>query len=561
MMNAMLRTFCWVVGLLIVSGCAQHPVNVVSGDTSWEGKELASFPYHPLVYHLDLSILAYQLYSQSLVWPFDPYYEAMGGSREQFMAKVRAWANKRSRAAQADGKLTGLDQYRGPGVLGGFANNPWHDPILYSYERIYPWSHSISNPEGRWIAYMTPKLITQQIGDVYVSYRKHGMAAHEVAMVKLKPAQHIGRSDARDVLLAFEGGTGDKGEAGQPASQSLMGFVLLRMKAGNHYDVHIVFRGSRSGLASRAALQALSDQAAIGNPDWITDLGYDRLAAGQALALITTTGRVKRGFARSMRSILPQLFQSLKKVAEIKQGMQPDNIYVTGHSLGGALAVNFVSVVLLGDQYGSGCRGKAMPASLKAWPWKQIKLITYGAPRVGDELWAKTLTESGLDAEFFSTAFTPYDPDALLVTAPKIVTRLLDPHRPAGYRVLISTDPITTERVGGGGKHVGKTIYVNQPKVSDFIRPPDPEGHEPVNIRQYMVDSLADSRTPTTAWRYIAMDEMVADRDSSNKVSRVAEMKKLTKAVKRYYSSNGIWFDNTAFDRNVKRYFEIYRGD
>ncbi len=53
----------------------------------------ATLPYHPLVYHLDLSILAYQLYGQSLVWPFDPYYEEFNDrSRKKMIQRVRSWA-------------------------------------------------------------------------------------------------------------------------------------------------------------------------------------------------------------------------------------------------------------------------------------------------------------------------------------------------------------------------------------------------------------------------------------------------------------------------------------
>jgi hypothetical protein len=260
-----------------------------------------------------------------------------------------------------------------------------------------------------------------------------------------------------------------------------------------------------------------------------------------------------------MQSILPQVFHSLNKVVEIKRGVGPDNIYVTGHSLGGALAQHFSSAVLLGNRYGPGGAGKKMPTNLKRWPWKQIKLITYGAPRAGDEQWAKTLSESGLDSEFFSSAINPIDSRALVVTDPRIVSRLLDTKRPAGYRVLISRDPISTEKVGGGGKHVGKTIYVNVPTLRDLLPPPDFEAHEPKNIRKYMADSLVDPRTPAIAWRYRKMTEMVPDQNAANKGS-IKELLKLATAIKRYYSDNGIWFDTAAFDRDVALRLKIGRG-
>jgi hypothetical protein len=93
-------------------------------------------PYHPLVYSLDLAILSYQLHAQSLVWPFDPYYEEFKGSkgdRAGFTAKVRSWASSRGTLSAHD--ALGLDAYRGPGIIAGFADNPMNDPIIYNWAR------------------------------------------------------------------------------------------------------------------------------------------------------------------------------------------------------------------------------------------------------------------------------------------------------------------------------------------------------------------------------------------------------------------------------------------
>jgi hypothetical protein len=133
--------------LLLVAGCATTPQFDVPTEP-WADKDLGSFPYHPLVYHLDLSILAYHLYGQSLIWPFDPYYEEMEDERDAFMRKVQAWAQLQG--AKQVQQAVGLDGYRGPGVLNGFPNNPRHDPIIYNYSRLHPWSSNVSAPEGRW---------------------------------------------------------------------------------------------------------------------------------------------------------------------------------------------------------------------------------------------------------------------------------------------------------------------------------------------------------------------------------------------------------------------------
>ncbi|MEH6457015.1 MAG: hypothetical protein V7749_11865, partial [Cocleimonas sp.] len=169
-------------------------------------------------------------------------------------------------------------------------------------------------------------------------------------------------------------------------------------------------------------------------------------------------------------------------------------------------------------------------------------------PRAGDRQWAKSLTIS-LDSQFFSSLLYPIDRKALAVTEPNIVSRLLDQNRPAGYRVLSSSDPITSEKVPGGGKHVGKTIYVNEPSIIDsFI--PNPDAHEPKKIREKMFDSIADPRTPSLSWRYREMAEMVPDQKARDRGS-VVELKKLAAAVKNYYIDNEMWFDAAAFDKDL----------
>lgn len=532
----------WVLSLTACSGMSRWP------QESFDGKSVGSFPYHPLVYHLDLSILAYQLHSQTLVWPFDPYYEEIVGRRDAYMEKVRDWARDR-------GAGTGIDAYRGPGVLGGFADNPALDPILYRYGTLHPWGDAVANADGRWIETATPGEITGQISEVYLCYRRPGGAETDVILERVEPGREDWEPGARDLLLAFEGGTGDKGEPGQPAAQSIMGFVLLRTRPDDpdSYDVHIAFRGSRSGSMTRAFWEGNWSGSAGGNPDWVTDLG----ASQSRFSYISTTGQVHRGFATSMRSILPTALACLSKVAEIQKGARPASIYITGHSLGGALAQHFVSAVLLGDRYGPGGEGPEMPALLREWPWQQIKLITYGAPRTGDEAFARELTESVLESDFFSTVIEPQDSDALRPSDPSIVPRLINPLRPAGYRVLLTRDPITTGKLFGG-KHVGKSVYVNKPNTSDLWSP-EGDPHDPEHLRQFMLDIFADPRIPPYAWGYLEMMDVNPVRNEYHKGSR-EELAKLAEALERYYSSNGIWYDPKALDAAVELRFAIEDG-
>jgi hypothetical protein len=511
--------------------------------------ELGTFPYHPVVFELDLAILAYQLHGQSMVWPIDPYYEEHAGggtSRETMMALVREWAARRGPAQVT--AMAGLDAYRGPGVLAGLDDNPTHDPIVYDYARIHPWSHTITNNDGQWTEYLTPDAITGRIRDVYVSARPIGGDGSSVVLTQITPGRDDADPDATDVLCAFEGGTGDRGEDGQPASYSLMGFVLLRDTAGGGYDIHVTFRGSRSGSASRAALEALSSDEARGNPDWITDLGWDTVQAAD----VTTTGGVHRGFARTMQSILPGAFQCLENAAALRPGVAPTSIYVTGHSLGGGLAQHFASAVLLGDP--------GVPDTLRDWPWAQLKLVTFSAPRAGDYTWAAALSEGALDSAFYDPGpLETLDADALVVLDPVILERLHDTSRPAAFRVLISTDPITTTKIGGYGTHVGKTVYVNGTSFIDWLGVDTPLAHEPANVRKDITDAFADPRTPEVAFRYRPLTDLVPDRDAGE-MGTPPEMEKLAAGLRAYYADQSIYFDDAAFTSDLDLRFAIERG-
>jgi hypothetical protein len=507
-------------------------------------QDLSGLPYHPLVHHLDLSILAYHLYGQSLVWPFDPYYEDVGSDDERaaFMDVVRDWAARRGDAQVEAG--AGLDAYRGPGSLSGFDDNDSHDPILYQYSRLHPWSTSVTNAAGTWVEYLTPPEITSPIRDVSVCTRPTGGAEGDVVVHQLTPAQEDWATGAEDTLLVFEGGTGDKGEQGQPSSQSLMGFALLRARPTDGYDVHISFRGSRSGSTIRAALDAFSENDAAGNPDWITDLGYDTIDA----PWIATTGQVSRGMAHAVQTLLPQLFGCLDDAAQTRDA--PSNIFVTGHSLGGGLAQHFVSAIMMGNSYGPG--GDAMPDSLADWPWTRAKLITISAPRVGDEEWAEALTTDHLGMDFFG-ADTTYDTRAIGVTDLDVIPRLTDPDQAAAYRVLIPTDPITTAFLAEG-KHVGKTVYVALPSET---APSDADDHEPEFVRDFMTSTLRDSaRIPAVAWRYRAMEELNPSRDA-DAAGSVEEYQKLAEATRAYYADSDQYFDLAAFDEGFETLLEL----
>jgi len=511
---------------------------------------LDGFVYHPVPLHLDLCILSYQLYAQSLVWPFDPYYEKFGGdaAREAKMNSVRSWvaARKPSDPGPAVGG------YRGPGALAGFPNNPLHDPIVFRYDTLRPWQPALSLPEVSWTEQQAPSVITSRIADVMMCYRPRGSAVDAVQIDRVARAGRAAVRGARDQLIAFEGETGDKGELGQPGSQSMMGFVLKRHIAGSHdYDIHIVFRGSRSGEVFRTATRALSETAATGNPDWITDLGFYFATASQ----ISTVGRLHRGIMRSTISIVPKVMASLARIAANSNGKHPKRIFVTGHSLGGGLAAQFASAVMLGNAIGPDGKGPAMPAELRNWPWTTLKLITFGAPVSGDKRWAEALTVDKLQSDFFESATwgtTLTDPEGLPINSPEIASRLADPTRPVAYRILNPKDRITPVRYLGG-KHVGQTVYVARVDPLGLV---DPNVHEPADIRDRIIAALNDPAAPPNGWHYRPVSDLSPINDPDNPGTPIA-IDRLAAAITRYYRLKAMGFDQARFQSDYTLFKRI----
>jgi hypothetical protein len=91
---------------------------------------------------------------------------------------------------------------------------------------------------------------------------------------------------------------------------------------------------------------------------------------------ISRYGSVCRGFRNSVKLSTNSVLKCLEAI-QLAQQAPPDNIFVTGHSLGGALAVHFSSAMVLGQHTGY------VAQLLPNWPWHKLQLITYGSPIVG----------------------------------------------------------------------------------------------------------------------------------------------------------------------------------
>ena len=413
-----------------------------------------------LILELDLCILAYQLHSQSLIWPTDPYCEQLlkhkkdeGRRRQEFAAEVTKTFSRPFLGGQAVPPPNANADYHGPGACMGWQEtNSTLDPIISEYDRIDPWQPCFVRPlrhREPWLVYQAPTEITSKIGRVVVvSYDPYPGPYNPAPIFqvddltggqqpRLNPPQN-----APDWLYCFEGGTGGdprKDSDKKYALWGLMGFVLATHRATApppHYDVHIVFRGSRSGKLRPA--EAMSKK---GNPDWVTDLMVLSMHDERA---ISQTGQVSAGFAESQKRILPTVMECLDRIHKQKNGA-PHRIFVSGHSLGGALACHFASAVTLGNSYAYTKAQGAMPTDVQTWPWATMTVTTFGAPAMGDAAFMKAF-----DAAVRSCT-----------------------------RVWVLADPITAVSPW----HVGTSLCLTPP-ATDHLTPG--ERHDPVTIRKYL---------------------------------------------------------------------------
>jgi len=409
--------------------------------------------YEETVYLLDLCILSYHLHAQTLIWPFDPYYECSKEDQER----------KRLMTALRDAFPFGkkLDIH-GPGSCQGTETDGWYtnatlEPIFSDYRRIYPWRPSFTRPDAEnepWIVYDTPVEITGRIGEVRMArYGPKFGPYHKSRTVQIdlihstKPGSTTAQP-APDVLYCFEGGTGavhGENTQRQYPAWSMMGFVLAQKPdpSTSDYDIYIVFRGSRSG-------ELRPDEAgwkAKGNPDWVTDLQLLQPPVKEKQifdSIEHNEGMCVPGFAASLKTMLLTVMEALKELHKAKQ-QAPRYIYVTGHSLGGALASLFTSAILFGNEYGPNGTGPGMPKELNLWPWKQISLRTFSTPAVGDDKFKTTFDET----------------------------------RP-GNRIYVKGDPITKQALGK--KAVG---------IPDIIQNvTNVHAHQPLAVRRSLIEKI-----------------------------------------------------------------------
>lgn len=334
------------------------------------------------IINLDLCTLAYQLYHQSLCLPLDPWFDVMS----------RIGSDRRNNICSLTHEYSaGLDKtslYCGPNAVQGWDNtNKNLDPIITNFKQMDAKLPAFTRDGEHFLAVEAPDYVTQNIKFIdSMRYRGKptGLPSTDCERVAIREY-----SSGTDHLITFEGGTGIV-ESSQPA-WGPMGFVLMR-KTPTGYDLHIVFRGSRSGASLSKTVWRAQDLLGEhkGNPDWITDL---RSTTQISQPLISKSGKVTAGFAEALPTMLGSLSSSCKFLEQ--KYPVPEHIYVTGHSLGAGLATQFVSAILQGSF------GDDLQNQVKSWPWKSAKLIAYAQPIPGNPEFAQNFDKLSSQSEHY----------------------------------------------------------------------------------------------------------------------------------------------------------------
>ncbi len=433
-------------------------------------------PYWSDIYHLDLCILAYQLHCQTIKFSFDPYYEdlrkysGISSGPFSYRQKVMEEIIKSDRRAF----------------------HAFLDPIVSKYERVNPHLPGFAKPSpGQWLLYRAPTEITERIRFLSVYDGDELIVDHP----------QFENVEGRDEIYCFIGKTGGSLVNRHRSQKSLMGFVLKRFHVdpdNNSFDLHVVFRGSRSGNLTTTFLNAIAGPVKGGNPDWCTDTNADH---DKHIAQVGGENRSVnpiKGFAVSMIDTFPSIRACLRQaLGDHFQRIQDlDKIHVAGHSLGGALAIHFISACRIGslgqEMLSNNAPGLGPNYSRLDYMLRDASVITYGAPVAGNQAFARQLSTNG-----------------------------------SIKRIWVATDPIvedlnfTHRRVRGVvdyAVHAGAEFKLNvQNQVGEEMTGPD--AHEPMWIRKALVryhqeyapieaqrpvipfNSFPEDHSPNNPWR------------------------------------------------------------
>lgn len=134
----------------------------------------------------------------------------------------------------------------------------------------------------------------------------------------------------------------------------------------NKPDPHKADKDTQLFIAHSGSAVVIAFRGTENIKDWLTNAGFDFQN--------TPNGKIHKGFDNALNSVWNQIVQTLK---EVHQYGQP--LWITGHSLGGALAALATARLVL---------------DIDPDIYKSVHgLYTFGQPRVGDRTFVKTLDD------------------------------------------------------------------------------------------------------------------------------------------------------------------------
>ncbi|MET0406051.1 MAG: hypothetical protein ABW123_26780 [Cystobacter sp.] len=253
---------------------------------------------------LEYCRFAYKMYAQSCQFPMDPFYEAWGAG---FKLKESA----------RDRLMQGIHDSRE-----SIQSERKFDPLLYHWDRTPHPHKGVVYRGGTDTQYILfhPRHLDRRISHAQ---------GFDLIGTKVDRGHQLTPTYTQQNALRcayFQGRTGMTQNHPNSGWPSYLGAVLYDPTAR---ELYIVFRGSRSGDGTRALLSAQTKSR--GSPDWVTDMNH--LKAVQVSKYGGST--LAAGFHYAYESCVTSLKAAYQWAV---QGTQPQTVYVTGHSLGGALA-------------------------------------------------------------------------------------------------------------------------------------------------------------------------------------------------------------------------------